>query len=188
MTENTFDETPYAELRRELTELKREVERLKPRTSPYIPANTAASETARIHPSVKFMSSPDGQISVGDRTVIARETEIIGPAVIGSDCRIGLRNSFWSKVIIGNSVLIGPYVRLVSDTHEIGGPKKRAAKNMWLPIEIGDGTWIGAGATVLGGVTIGSGCIVAAGAVVVKDVPPNSLVGGVPARVIRTLE
>ena len=99
-----------------------------------------------------------------------------------------MRNSFWSKVIIGNSVLIGPYVRLVSDTHEIGDAKKRAAKNMWLPIEIGDGTWIGAGATVLGGVTIGSGCIVAAGAVVVKDVPPNTVVGGVPARIIRTLD
>lgn len=185
MTDQTLE--ALSELRREIQELKREVSRLKPRTTPYVPINTAVAETARIHPSVRFMSSPEGLITVGEKTIIARETEIIGPCTIGSGCRIGLRNFFWSKVVIGNSVLIGPYVRLVSDTHEIGGPEKRAAKNKWLPIVIGDGTWIGAGATILGGVTIGEGCIVAAGAVVVKDVPANTSVGGIPARPIRTL-
>ena len=54
------------------------------------------------------------------------------------------------------------------------------------PIMIGDHVWIGFGATILGGVTIGDGAIVAAGAVVTKDVPPKALVGGVPAKVLRS--
>ena len=56
------------------------------------------------------------------------------------------------------------------------------------PIHIGRHVWIGANATVLPGVTIGEGAIVAAGAVVTKDVPKNTMVGGVPARVIRTID
>jgi acetyltransferase-like isoleucine patch superfamily enzyme len=55
------------------------------------------------------------------------------------------------------------------------------------PIRIGRGAWIAAGATVLQGVTVGDDAVVAAGAVVTKDVPPRTLVAGVPARVIRAL-
>ena len=174
-------------LRDELAELRREVSRLKPRTAAYIPASTSVADDARIHPTVKFFSSSTGPISIGSRTTITRGVELIGPVTIGSGCRIGLSNIIWSQTTIGNNVLIGPHVRIISDTHEIGGPEKRAAANKWPPIVIGDGTWIGAGATILGGVTIGEGCIVAAGAVVVKDVPANTSVGGVPARPIRTL-
>ena len=54
-------------------------------------------------------------------------------------------------------------------------------------IRIGDGCWIGSGVTVVSGVTIGTGAVVAAGSVVTKDVPPNSLVAGVPARLVRQL-
>ena len=56
------------------------------------------------------------------------------------------------------------------------------------PVDIGEDTWLGAGVIVLGGVTIGDGAIVAAGAVVNKDVPPFTIVGGVPAKFIRKLD
>ena len=57
----------------------------------------------------------------------------------------------------------------------------------YAPIHIGKNVWIGANATVLAGVTIGDGAVVAAGAVVRKDVEPNTIVGGVPAKVIKKI-
>ena len=57
----------------------------------------------------------------------------------------------------------------------------------YAPIHIGKNVWIGANATVLAGVTVGDGAVVAAGAVVTKDVEPNTIVGGVPAKLIKRL-
>ena len=66
-------------------------------------------------------------------------------------------------------------------------PAKRQSMS-YAPIHIGKNVWIGANATVLAGVTIGDGAVVAAGAVVTKDVEPNTIVGGVPAKVIKKIE
>ncbi|MDE5548339.1 MAG: sugar O-acetyltransferase [Clostridia bacterium] len=87
---------------------------------------------------------------------------------------------------IGDNVLIGQQVVLATLNHDLS-PQKRA--NMTpAPIKIGNGVWIGAHATILAGVTIGDGAGVAAGAVVTKDVPANTVVGGVPAKIIKTIK
>lgn len=91
-------------------------------------------------------------------------------------------------ITIGNRVAIGPHTSFITSSHEIGDYRARAADLTTAPIVLEDGVWIGAGATILPGVTIGAGAIVAAGAIVTKDVPDNTLVGGVPARLIRNLD
>ena len=82
---------------------------------------------------------------------------------------------------------VGPGVEFVTGGHEIGTTQRRAGKGTAEAIVIEAGCWIGAKALILGGVTIGMGSIVAAGAVVTENVPPNTLVAGVPARTKREL-
>jgi acetyltransferase-like isoleucine patch superfamily enzyme len=87
---------------------------------------------------------------------------------------------------IGDDVMIGPNVSLITSSHPIP-PVARRAGVIATPIAIGRNVWIAAGAIIIGGVTIGENSVVAAGSVVTKDVPPNTLVGGNPARVIRSI-
>ena len=87
---------------------------------------------------------------------------------------------------IGNDVLIGQQVVIATLDHDLI-PEKRA-NMMPAPVKIGNQVWIGAHATILSGVTIGNGAVVAAGAVVTKDVPENTVVAGVPAKIIKTIQ
>lgn len=87
---------------------------------------------------------------------------------------------------IGDDALIGPNVSLVTSGHPVA-PSRRRAGVTAKPIAIGKNVWIGAGATIIGGVTVGDNAVVAAGAVVTRNVPPDTLVGGNPARVIRSI-
>lgn len=90
-------------------------------------------------------------------------------------------------VDIADLVMIGPNVNIITAGHPLE-PSKRRAYVEAKPVVIEKNVWIATGATILGGVTVGENSVVAAGAVVTKDVPPNSFVAGVPARVIRSLE
>lgn len=86
---------------------------------------------------------------------------------------------------IGDGALIGHNVVLATLNHGFA-PEER--HNLYpAPVRIGKNVWIGSNATILPGVTIGDHAVVAAGAVVAKDVPENTVVGGVPAKVIRTI-
>ncbi len=87
---------------------------------------------------------------------------------------------------IADDVLIGPNVSIITTGHPIE-PSQRRAGVVAKPVAIGRNVWIAAGATIIGGVTIGENSVVAAASVVTRDVPPNTLVGGNPARVIRSI-
>ena len=112
----------------------------------------------------------------------------------GDEIRVG-RNVFVNQnctfydlggLDIGDDVLIGPNVSLITAGHPLE-PSQRRTTTIGKPIVIGKGVWIAAGATIIGGVTVGENSVVAAASVVTKDVPPNTLVGGNPARVIRLI-
>ncbi|SFI94457.1 sugar O-acetyltransferase [Caulobacter sp. UNC279MFTsu5.1] len=87
---------------------------------------------------------------------------------------------------IGDDVMIGPNVSLITSGHPVE-PSRRRDGVVARPIVIGRNVWIAAGATIIGGVTVGENSVVAAGSVVTRDVPPDTLVGGNPARVIRSI-
>jgi acetyltransferase-like isoleucine patch superfamily enzyme len=86
---------------------------------------------------------------------------------------------------IADDVMIGPNVSIITAGHPLDPLQRRAT--IGKPISIERNVWIAAGATIIGGVTVGENSVVAAGSVVTKDVPPNTLVGGNPARVIRSV-
>lgn len=112
----------------------------------------------------------------------------------GTDTKVG-RNVFINQnctfydlggLDIGDDVMIGPNVSLITSGHPLDPAQRRAAVTA-KPIVIERNVWIATGAIVIGGVTIGENAVVAAGSVVTRDVPPNSLVGGNPARLIRSI-
>jgi acetyltransferase-like isoleucine patch superfamily enzyme len=112
----------------------------------------------------------------------------------GSEIRIG-KNVFINQnctfydlggLNIADNVMIGPNVSIITASHPLE-PSQRRSVTIGKPIAIGRNVWIAADATIIGGVTIGENSVVAAGSVVTKDVPPNVLVGGNPARVIRSI-
>lgn len=114
--------------------------------------------------------------------------------IIGNDSGISCATIIaQKKVLIGDRVLIGAGVRIMdTDFHPIH-VEDRNKKNHLSHVEaeeviISDDVWLGAESMVLKGVTIGHSSVVAARSVVTKDVPPNTLVAGVPARVIRILQ
>ena len=91
-----------------------------------------------------------------------------------------------ARIVIGDDVQIGPNVQLLTPTHPTDAELRRAKWEAAEPITIGDNAWLGGGAIVLAGVIVGENAIVAAGAIVTRDVPPNTVVMGNPARVVRS--
>jgi len=88
-------------------------------------------------------------------------------------------------ITIEDDVLIGPNVNLITESHPLNPSERKAL--LVKPVVIKRNAWIGAGATILPGVTVGENAVVAAGAVVCKNVPANTLVGGIPAKVIKKI-
>jgi maltose O-acetyltransferase len=108
---------------------------------------------------------------------------------IGRFCRfnVGCYIDLGAPVCFSDYVSIGHQVLLLTTSHEIGQIDRRAGPVVSRTISIGKGVWLGARSVIMPGITIGAGAVVGAGAIVNRDVPDNAIVGGVPARIIRTL-
>lgn len=114
----------------------------------------------------------------------ARNIAIGKGTTLNTNIRFGVPSE---PVTIGRDVLIGANVSFETVSHGLEFVPGKGRGDTVRPITVEDEAWIGAGAIICGGVTIGRGAVVAAGAVVTKDVAPRSLVGGVPAKLIRML-
>lgn len=127
--------------------------------------------------------------SIGVGSKIVGPVFCTGKLVVGENTWIGrnLTVNGNGTVFIGNNCDIAPDVAFQTGGHEIGDAQRRAGKGFNKDISVGNGCWIGARSSVLGGVKIEDSAVVAACACVCKDVEQNTLVGGVPARLIRKL-
>ncbi|PKG22667.1 sugar O-acetyltransferase [Niallia nealsonii] len=92
-----------------------------------------------------------------------------------------------APVRIGNNVMIGPNVDIYTVNHPMTAEGRRNYLAQGFPVTIGNDVWIGGKVSIMPGVTIGNNVVVAAGSVVTKNVPDNSLIGGVPAKIIKHL-
>ncbi len=128
--------------------------------------------------------------SVGDNCVIKEgfRCNFGFNITIGSDCYINYNVTMLDsyKISVGNNVFIAPNVLISAVTHPLESANRRNLQGGTVTIE--DDVWIGTGAIILPKVTIGKGAVIAAGAVVTKDVPSNTVVGGIPAKFIKTVD
>ena len=127
--------------------------------------------------------------AVGKGTTIVGPITVYGTISIGENCWInrGIIVHGNGHVSIGNNCDIAPDVVFLTGGHQIGDSMRRAGPGEVYEITIGNGCWIGARSTLLRNISIGDGSIIAACACVNRNVSKNTLVGGVPAKVIRFL-
>ena len=145
-----------------------------------------------IHRSARMDTPPYRKFSLGDYSVVesfACINNAVGDVIIGDHTRIGLHNTIIGPVTIGSHVNLAQGITITALNHNFDNPEKRIDEQgvSTTPVFLGDDIWIGANAVVLPGVSIGNHSVVAAGAVVTKDVPPHSLVAGVPAKIIKQI-
>jgi acetyltransferase-like isoleucine patch superfamily enzyme len=121
-----------------------------------------------------FRSMPRSGIQIGSNSLIGEYSVIRGQG----------------GVKIGDRVYTSPFTQIIAVNHVFDDPNRPFVEQgiTAVGIVIEDDVWLGAGAIITDGVTVGKGAVVAAGAVVTKDVPPHTVVGGVPARPIKTID
>lgn len=148
---------------------------------------------SKIYGSVRMDTPPYRRFTIGRDSVIESFSCInnaVGDVVIGDKTRIGLHCTIIGPVTIGNNVNLAQGIVVTALNHNFTDCTKRIDEQgiSTKEVTIGNDVWIGANATILPGVTIGRHSVVAAGSVVTKDVPDYTVVGGVPARVMKKLK
>ena len=137
-------------------------------------------------------------VEIGNRVTIGRRSTIVCSGVLNKighgveiGNNVGINDGAYiggqGGVVIMDDVIIGPGVKIFSENHNFSDVNKRIRMQgeSRAAVKIEKNCWIGANVTILAGVNIGEGCVIAAGSVVTKSVISNSIVGGVPARVLR---
>ncbi len=147
---------------------------------------------AKIYSSVRMDTPPYRRFWLGRHSVVESYCCInnaVGDVTIGDYTRIGIHCTVIGPVCIGSHVNLAQGITVTALNHNFNNTQKRIDEQgiSTQPVVIGDDVWIGANAVILPGVTIGHHAVVAAGAVVTKDVPDNTVVGGVPAKVLRNI-
>lgn len=145
-----------------------------------------------IHHSVRMDTPPYRQFRLGRYSVIesgACINNAVGDVIIGDYTRIGLHNTIIGPVNIGHHVNLAQGITLTALNHNFEDSEKRIDEQgvCTTPVVIEDDVWIGANAVILPGVRVGTHSVVAAGAVVTKEVPPHSIVAGIPAKIIKKI-
>ncbi len=129
--------------------------------------------------------------SIDNNTKIGTFVEIQKNASIGKNCKISSHTFICEGVYIEDNVFVGHNVTFINDKHprSVNEEGTMQTESNWEVIEtfVKKGASIGSSSTILCGITIGENAIVGAGAVVTKDVPPNTIVAGVPAKVIKEI-
>ncbi len=164
------------------------------------------ADSVRIFPETSIHATR-GHISIGEGSCIRGSLEVQrdgGEIVIGKNCYVGDRTRIWAaeSIIIGDNVLIAHNVNIFDNTtHPLDylerredfdgivnhGSYEKFRTLTSAAIEIANDVWIGCNSIILKGVKIGTAAVIAAGSVVTKDIPPFTLAGGNPARVIKQL-
>ena len=137
-----------------------------------------------------------GGVQIGPRCRVLGPLDITGQGRIAANVRVGsgctlttpLFLNASATITIGDDVSIGHHGVIITNSHEYNDPSNRCGPRIARPVTIERGAWIAACVTILPGVTIGEGSVVGAGAVVTRDVPRHTLVVGVPARVVKTMD
>lgn len=147
---------------------------------------------------VRVFVGSEGQVVLGERVWLSHgvEIETSSNISIGSETTVQRRSTINGTVRIGKGCIIAPNVFISSGTHpfreypeksireqeRIIVKRRGSLSSLDRPIKIGDDCWLGVNVVICPGVTIGDGCVIGANSVVVKDIPENSVVAGVPAK------
>lgn len=139
-----------------------------------------------------FARQQQGELCLGDRSKLSRGVTLHcygGSIILKENVFLGSYAVVYGHggVTIKKNALIATHCQIFSSNHTIPDRQTQifTQPDILLPTTIGEDVWLGAGSTILGGVNVGDGCVVGAGAVVTKDIPPYSVVVGVPAKVVR---
>jgi acetyltransferase-like isoleucine patch superfamily enzyme len=166
----------------------------------YHPRYVSAGHALNLEEGCEIVGLSKRGIVFGDRCTVGRFSTIRPTNILidepGEGLKMGNHSNIGSYsyvgcsgyIDIGESVIMGPRVNLLAENHNFGRGdipiKQQGVKRGFIKIE--DNCWIGANVTIVSGVTIGAGSVIAAGSIVTKDVPSNSVVAGIPARIVKS--